>query len=948
MKSLYFILVVLLLSVNELHAQAQLDASERKFSEWSRNQREYYFRPGKGPEKGYKSFERCKLWQADHLDMNGMMFNYAKADFESLMQLKNTNPPEGSTWDFVGPHGPSFDPEYSGPGVGRINCLHVHNSTTWFVGASGGGLWKTVNSGIYLPGVFDQPWENLTADFPLISISGISVNPGNEEEIWILTGDPFNYRVPSMGIYHTTDGGENWNETSLTFGRDVLSYGYNLVTNPQNHLEMYACVNSGLYYTQDGWLTHTVIHGNATYDLEYHPTDPSVVYAAGANMIWRKQGNSGFQQSASGISTTDIIRIELAVTPGAPDWVYAVTIDDDRSLGGIYLSVDQSMQYNLQADGTYNLSASSDPEDPEDKGQGNYNVVLEAHPDLPTILYYGCVNLWVSGTMGLEGSWGQVSDWESDDDFHADQHWLEFNPYNGDLMATNDGGFFVSSDGGDTWQNRSYGLHITEFYALGVDNNFVATINVAGGAQDNGTILTTAVEGFTMHEEIMGGDGFGVYLNTLFDTGPEYYSMTQYGNLRYTGVSGLMPYVYDISPDFEDVQFGIENKTNRFNTPYQVNKYNWDELIIGYEKLYYSNDRGDDWGMIWEPEFLFDKNSIRKLDFHNSANAAWIEEYENSGTDYYNVWYSTSLLNNLIAPGQWVERINTDSLGVNATQSITDVRIKPWEDDAGVNLTSLTITCGGYDSAHKVLYIPDLISKPDSVINLTYDLPNVPVLCVEVNDEGIYVGTDIGVFYLMFGATTWQNYNVGLPSVPVTQIEFKETIIDGKKLYISTYGRGIWRNDLAGITRVKHYVDIDATGANDGSSWENAYTSLNTALTAAHPGDTLWIAEGTYLPGASRTSKFFIEGELLYGGFNGTEDSLSQRNPSLHITRLSGDIGVPLTATDNVYRLLSIGEFNDHSYFDGITFSDAYANGAATDEKRGGCFRTTTYQPGNP
>lgn len=90
------------------------------------------------------------------------------------------------------------------------------------------------------------------------------------------------------------------------------------------------------------------------------------------------------------------------------------------------------------------------------------------------------------------------------------------------------------------------------------------------------------------------------------------------------------------------------------------------------------------------------------------------------------------------------------------------------------------------------------------------------------------------------------------------------------------------------------HVDASATGAGDGSSWTDAYTSLRVALDTAVLGDDLWVAQGTYTPGpsAAESDSFFLKsGVRLYGGFAGGETSLGQRDWDANVTYLSGDVG---------------------------------------------------------
>lgn len=134
------------------------------------------------------------------------------------------------------------------------------------------------------------------------------------------------------------------------------------------------------------------------------------------------------------------------------------------------------------------------------------------------------------------------------------------------------------------------------------------------------------------------------------------------------------------------------------------------------------------------------------------------------------------------------------------------------------------------------------------------------------------------------------------------------------------------------------FVNSNATGLNNGTSWTNAYTNLETAITASNSSNEIWVAAGTYKPsGASRTSTFLLkDGLTMYGGFNGTETIRDQRNPKNNITILSGDVNgndnTIITATettrqDNLYHVISVRGSAVYILIDGFTITGGNANG---------------------
>ena len=150
---------------------------------------------------------------------------------------------------------------------------------------------------------------------------------------------------------------------------------------------------------------------------------------------------------------------------------------------------------------------------------------------------------------------------------------------------------------------------------------------------------------------------------------------------------------------------------------------------------------------------------------------------------------------------------------------------------------------------------------------------------------------------------------------------------------------------LVKITNTRLYVNDNATGANTGLSWADAFTSLQEALTVAKASagqiTEIWVAGGTYFPGTSRTSTFnLVEGVDLYGGFAGNETQLSQRVLGANPSYLTGNIGNIFSATDNCYQVVNAKDLTFSTDLDGFTIGGGYANGNVPREAGGGLYAT--------
>ncbi|MFB6343090.1 LamG-like jellyroll fold domain-containing protein [Saccharicrinis sp. FJH62] len=180
-------------------------------------------------------------------------------------------------------------------------------------------------------------------------------------------------------------------------------------------------------------------------------------------------------------------------------------------------------------------------------------------------------------------------------------------------------------------------------------------------------------------------------------------------------------------------------------------------------------------------------------------------------------------------------------------------------------------------------------------------------------------------------------------------------LMDGTKYYFRPYAEYNGQRVYGAIDSLNtnntslYYVDIDAAGANNGSSWANAYNSLSDALAVAGASDTVFVAEGTYYPETdvsgnatpadNRTKTFTIRpGVYLVGGFNGTESDIASR-AATGLTVISGDLGTLSDNSDNSYHVMTVNGFSlDTLKLEGVTIEDGNADGTLLNSYGGGIY----------
>ncbi|MBN1630423.1 MAG: right-handed parallel beta-helix repeat-containing protein [Thermoleophilia bacterium] len=161
----------------------------------------------------------------------------------------------------------------------------------------------------------------------------------------------------------------------------------------------------------------------------------------------------------------------------------------------------------------------------------------------------------------------------------------------------------------------------------------------------------------------------------------------------------------------------------------------------------------------------------------------------------------------------------------------------------------------------------------------------------------------------------------------------KSLLVIGLAICISLLAGSAAAYATAPYQPITYYVNDDATGANTGTTWEDAFTDLQSALSVVVAGDQIWVAAGTYKPSLSidgsadaRTAAFSLKsGVAVFGGFAGDEKRLKERNLDTALTVLSGDIGTAGDDADNSYHVVYASGVTG-AVLDGFTVTSGRGN----------------------
>lgn len=702
--------------------------------------------------KGWKQFKRWEWFWETRLMPDGKFPSSeliwkerqkAQADRIGTKSKKSGGEMLYANWNALGPN---VAPATGYAGLGRVNCFRFQpgSSSILWACTAGGGLWKSTDAG--------NSWATSATDgLASLGASDVAIDSASPNIMYLATGDcdgfhtgsPFPY---SIGVLKSSDGGNSWAVSGLNWTTSQLRSTNKLLISRVNSSIIIAATSVGIYKTINGGATWTLTSSASEFtDLKFKPDDPTVIYAALYSGTVYKSTNTGdsWTLSNSGLPTSSVQRTTIGVTPANPSLVYALISNTSEAFMGLYRSTNTGATWTSMSSTPNILAWNSNGGDTG--GQGWYDLSLAVSPTNANVMFVGGVNVWMSGNAG--STWACVGHWSASGApfVHADEHYLDFSPA-GALYAGNDGGIYKTTNNGGSWQWLMNGLQITQFYKAAITSTASAYY---GGAQDNGTFKMSG----GVVTQVLGGDGMVCvvdYSNSAY-VYAEYYN----GNLYRSTNSGST---------FTSIISGI-SETGGWVMPYLLGPQNPQSIYAGYVNVWKSLNRGTSWTKISA--------------FSGTASLKTIAVAPSDSNTIY-TGNSTTLYRTTNGGTAWTSITTGISGG-----SVTGIAVNP------TNPQMLWVTVSGYSSGNKVFKSTNCGTN---WTNISTGLPNVPTDCIIYQpgtSNRLYVGMDVGLYYIDDNFTSWQSYNAGLPNVIVADLQ-----ISSGKLFAATFGRGLWSSSI--------------------------------------------------------------------------------------------------------------------------------------------------------
>ncbi len=688
------------------------------------------------------SFVEPRCYPSGNLPRPDVLLNESRKQNNSARHAFRTT--SGVTpWTSVGP----VDP-LSGFGIGRIDCIVIDplDTATIYLGAACGGVWISHDAG--------TTWTSHSDNFPSLSVADIAVNPHHTDTLYAATGDGYGYVVPgsgssswlfwgglySAGVMKSTDGGATWTATGFSYLQSDQDIIQKLLIHPNNPNVLLAATTNGVYRTADAGATWTLVDAGHTFSMAFHPFQPDTVYSI-HNTDLHVSYDAGLTWSTLYPSIGSGDRCTIAVSNAAPNNVWV--LDDGNNLS---VSVDGGNTFTMATSPSSTASF-----------YGYYDRVLAVSPVDPNYVLAFGMNMAVSTSAG--SVWNSMDPTSS---VHPDNHAVAFNPLHpATIYDGNDGGIFVTRDGGASWTNISNGLTISQIYRMSSSRQTPAIMLC--GLQDNASAYNDGITGWTMSNGPF-GDGMDNAIHPLNDF--IQIASTQYGNFEISYDQGV---TYNL--------IATTGLNGSWTSPVAFNPHNADTIYFGLGDVYASYDMG------------VTVNNISSMSLFPGGATSLALAPSNSA-----VLYASDNSNVYITTDFGATWTNVTGTLPASSQAITGLVV----DYKNPMLVYATLS--GYTAGTKVFVST---TGGTTWTNISTGLPNVPADCIAVDSStpgALFVGTDMGIYYTDSSTSGWSAYSTGLPNVIVDDIDINYT---NYKIRVATYGRGIWEAGLPHLPPLK-------------------------------------------------------------------------------------------------------------------------------------------------
>jgi len=661
--------------------------------------------------------------------------------------------------------------------------------TTYYFGATGGGVWKTTDGAVTWKSVFDKQGTS--------SIGSLSIAPSNPNIVYVGTGEACIRGNISHGdgIYKTLDGGKTWKNIGL---RDSRAIG-RVIVDPKNADIVFVAAlghpfgsNSerGIFRTTDGGKTWEKVlykdDNTGGIDVAFDPRNSNILFAS----LWEAHRTpwslvsggpgSGLYRSNDGGSTWK--RLEEHGLPKGPYGRIGVAVaaNSDRVYvlmeaheGGLYRSDDGGETWDL-----VNNSRSY-------QQRAWYYMHLIADPQDADTVYIANVDFYKSSDAGRTFNKVKVP--------HGDNHGMWIDPKNPRRMiVSNDGGVTVSLDGGKTWTNE-LNQPTAQFYHVITDTR--SPYFVYGAQQDNSTIaIASRSDSATIDRADwydVGGGEAGYIAPYPPDPNIVYAGDYQGKITRFDKRTGQLKNI-TVNPEISDGE-GAANLEHRFQwtAPIVISPNDPNTLYHAGERLFKTTDGGTHWEAI-SPD-------LTRNDKSKQQPSGGPINIDDTGTEYYDTIFAVAespVTKDLIWAGTDDGLIHITRDGGKNWSNVTPKDLPEWSRISQIDASPLdagtayvAVDRHQNDDVHPYIFKTGDYGK--TWTKLTKGIPdNTFVRAVREDPKRrglLYAGTETGAYVSFNDGADWRSLQLNLPTTPIHDL-----VVKNDDLVVATHGRSFW------------------------------------------------------------------------------------------------------------------------------------------------------------